>query len=161
VRAKAGYGEELLKRLGKDLSKIYGRGFGWWNLFRMRAFYTHWEITQAPSGRLQAEARSALQPEGQKLPTASAILQPTASQAIPLGLAEALVDLFPLPWSHYVRLLSVENPAARAFFFLPAIAIRLGQRGPKAETAVQRWYRGARSSELELSRGKWRGLVCC
>src|SRR5262249_30768123 len=43
-KARAGYGEELLKRLGSDLSTKYGRGFGWRNLFRMRSFFLHWEI---------------------------------------------------------------------------------------------------------------------
>src|SRR5437870_5674306 len=36
-QARAGYGEELLKRLGSDLSRKHGRGFGWRNLFSMRA----------------------------------------------------------------------------------------------------------------------------
>ena len=43
-KARAEYGEELLKRLGTDLSVKHGRGFSWRNLFRMRAFYLAWEI---------------------------------------------------------------------------------------------------------------------
>lgn len=123
-KAKAGYGEELLKRLGTDLSTHYGRGFGWRNLFRMRSFFLHWEICQTPSGKVQARARQAALPEppkAKKLPTASAILQTPVSQALPLGLADVLSDLFPLPWSHYVRLLSVENPTARAFYEAEAL----------------------------------------
>jgi DUF1016 N-terminal domain len=52
-KAKAEYGEVLLKRLGQDLTARYGRGFGWRNLFRMRAFYVGWEMVQTPSGKLQ------------------------------------------------------------------------------------------------------------
>ncbi|MFN3612593.1 DUF1016 N-terminal domain-containing protein, partial [Tepidimonas sp.] len=38
-QARAAYGEALIKRLGADLSRQFGRGFGWRNLAQMRAFY--------------------------------------------------------------------------------------------------------------------------
>ena len=41
---KAGYGDELLQRLAVDRVARHGRGFGWRNLFSMRAFYRGWEI---------------------------------------------------------------------------------------------------------------------
>ena len=56
-RERAGYGEELLKRLGADISKRLGRGFGWRNLFSMRAFYLGWEIVRTPSGRFELRAK--------------------------------------------------------------------------------------------------------
>jgi predicted nuclease of restriction endonuclease-like (RecB) superfamily len=89
----------------------------------MRAFYLGWEIFQTPSGKLAARARGVVAEvsDVEKVSTASTILQPPASQVLPLGLADALVDLFPLPWSHYVRLLSVENPVARAFYEAEAL----------------------------------------
>src|SRR5579884_4219517 len=55
--ARAEYGEELLKRLGQDLTAKYGRGFGWRNLFSMRNFYLSWAIFQMPSGKVQARAK--------------------------------------------------------------------------------------------------------
>ena len=33
----------------------------------------------------------------------------------------ALAEVFPLPWPHYVRLMSVENPQGRAFYESEAI----------------------------------------
>ena len=36
---RAEYGVVLLKELGRDLTARFGRGFGWRNLFQMRAFY--------------------------------------------------------------------------------------------------------------------------
>jgi hypothetical protein len=39
---RAEYGQELMVRLGDDLTKRFGRGFGWRNLFQMRAFYLAW-----------------------------------------------------------------------------------------------------------------------
>jgi len=39
---RAIYGEALLKHLGEDLSRRFGRGFSWRNLTQMRAFYLAW-----------------------------------------------------------------------------------------------------------------------
>lgn len=38
-----------------------------------------------------------------------------------VGYFEALAHAFPLPWSHYVRLLTVEDPAARQFYSAEAL----------------------------------------
>lgn len=65
-QGRAAYGEDLIKRLGSDLTRQFERGFGWRNLAQMRAFYLTWpadqilqtvsakslssEIRQTPSG---------------------------------------------------------------------------------------------------------------
>jgi len=56
-KARAEYGEGLLKRLGKDLIAQHGRGFSWRNLFRMRGFYLAWEILPTPSAIFEARVR--------------------------------------------------------------------------------------------------------
>lgn len=38
-KRRANYGDALIKRLAIDLTAQFGRGFGWRNLFQMRAFY--------------------------------------------------------------------------------------------------------------------------
>lgn len=43
---RAAYGEAMIKRLGTDLSRQFGRGFGWRNLAQMRAFYLAWPSSQ-------------------------------------------------------------------------------------------------------------------
>lgn len=49
-KRKADYGDVLIKRLALDLMAQFGRGFGWRNLFQMRAFYLAWpEILQTAS----------------------------------------------------------------------------------------------------------------
>lgn len=109
---RAGYGEELLERLSADLSGRFGRGFSIRNLRSFRAFYTAWPIRQA----LSAESPTA--PSGAKLQTPSAISTPPPIGQAPsgqYGLA-VLAARFPLPWSHYVLLLSVKDPDARAFY---------------------------------------------
>jgi predicted nuclease of restriction endonuclease-like (RecB) superfamily len=106
---RAGYGEELIVRLSGDLQSRFGRGFGRANLFQMRAFYLAYrEILQSASGELGPTALSA------KVQTASGLF---AGQE---GMA-AIATRFPLPWSHYVRLLAVRNSEARRFYETEAL----------------------------------------
>lgn len=102
---RAAYGEALIKRLGDDLSRQFGRGFGQRNLAQMRAFYLAW-----PADRI-------LQISSAKS-SASQIVQMPSAQSLDLS---ALAQAFPLPWSAYVRLLSVKNPQARAFYETEAL----------------------------------------
>ena len=99
---RAGYGEALIERLADDLTKRFGRGFSRQNLWQMRQFYFCWPIPQTLSG----ESRDA------------EIIQ-TASGESP-GL-DSIASRFPLPWSAYVRLLSVKNEAARHFYETEAL----------------------------------------
>lgn len=39
---RAGYGDQLIEQLSKDLYRQFGRGFGQTNLKQMRAFYLAW-----------------------------------------------------------------------------------------------------------------------
>ena len=49
-KERAEYGEVLLKTLAQDLTMRFGRGYGWRNIFQMRAFYlTYSGILQTPS----------------------------------------------------------------------------------------------------------------
>ncbi len=104
---RAGYGQALLKRLSVDLSARFGRGFSVRNLEQMRLFYQAWPIEQI-SQTLSAKLPPDLIPK-----TESGVSASSSQMALdPAVLAQA----FPLPWSAYVRLLSVKNPQARAFY---------------------------------------------
>ena len=51
-KRRAGYGDQLLKRLSLDLGRQFGRGFGVVNLQQIRNFYLTWTleaIYQTPS----------------------------------------------------------------------------------------------------------------
>ena len=101
-QARAGYGEMIIDRLATDLTSRFGRGFGRSNLFQMRAFYlTYPEIVQTPS------APSAPGTGPEKVQTLSGQFT---------GGIGTLASRFPLPWSHYVRLLGVKNDYARDFY---------------------------------------------
>ncbi len=103
--ARAGYGQQLVEQLAKDLSMQFGRGFGNANLWKMRAFYLTW-----PSDRIL----STLSRESDKSINISDLRSPSSSIL-------AVATLFPLPWSAYVRLLSVKNQEARNFYETEAL----------------------------------------
>lgn len=113
-KQRANYGDALIKRLAIDLTAQFGRGFGWRNLFQMRAFYLAWPDILQTASAMSALAASA----DQKLQAAPAILEAALSAAPSLA---AVADRFPLPWSAYVRLLSVEHDAARKFYEAEAL----------------------------------------
>ena len=46
------YGKELLKKLAKDLTRSYGKGFSQSNVYYMRQFYLQFQIFQTLSGKL-------------------------------------------------------------------------------------------------------------
>jgi predicted nuclease of restriction endonuclease-like (RecB) superfamily len=105
---RAEYGDVLIQRLAKDLSASFGRGFGPRNLAQMRSFYLTWsqdKILQTPSAKSSTPALF------NGIQSSSSTIQILANQ-------------FPLPWSAYVRLLSVKNPKARTFY--ETEAFRLG-----------------------------------
>ena len=105
--ARARYGETLIDRLATDLTSRFGRGFGRRNLFQMRAFYVAYrEIVQT----LPAQSVDGSVPK--KVQTLSAQFGSGAG---------SLVSRFPLPWSHYVRLLGLRNAHARSFYETEAL----------------------------------------
>lgn len=119
---RAGYGEELLSRLSVDLTDRFGRGFGMRNLFLMRSFYMAYpDILQTVSAKLEDELPGSknLKSTSKKLQTLSAKLEPgrsIAQRAQQIAQLHAVSEAFPLPWSHYVRLFTVEDDNARSFY---------------------------------------------
>lgn len=120
-RSRAGYGEELLLRLSDDLTVRFGRGFSRQNLQRFREFYLAFRseiICPTASGKLKEKSAiekcstvSSISP-GPTLQTPHEKVQTMSAKFI----LKDIANRFPLPWSHYVRLLSVKNPKARSFY---------------------------------------------
>lgn len=112
-QARAEYGEALLGRLANDLTARFGRGFSRQNLQQMRLFYLAWpadKICQTLSSK--SAALQILQ-----TPSAKSTPVPSSESAIRKSIdLPTLAQAFPLPWSAYVRLLSVKNEHARAFY---------------------------------------------
>ena len=118
-RRRAGYGDQLIGRLSVDLAAPFGRGFSAQNLWQMRSFYMTWTLDAIYQTRSDNSAIlqtvSGESRNFQPLPALSQVVDGT-----PIGLA-AIATRFPLPWSAYVRLLSVGSEPARRFYETEAL----------------------------------------
>ena len=111
---RAEYGTALLERLAVDMAERFGRGFSRQNIWQMRQLYLSYppeRILQTVSGKSDQSPQQAIcqTPSGKS---------DTTSTEIRLG---QLLEAFPLPWSAYVRLLSVKNTLAREFYETEAL----------------------------------------
>jgi predicted nuclease of restriction endonuclease-like (RecB) superfamily len=114
---RAAYGQELLRRLAEDLTERFGRGFSERNLLQMRFFYLGWQIPQNDSAE-----------------SPPPIPQNSSAESSGTALAPARRPNFALPWSHYVRLMSVKDLAARRFY--EAEALRCGWTWPQLDRQI-------------------------
>lgn len=115
-RERARYGESLLKRLAVDLTKRFGKGFGYVNLNLMRQFYLTYppqKILQTPSeeSHIASKSRTA----SGELPLTKAAVNIQKVQTVS-GISETLIRKFQLSWSHYCLLLRLDEPFKREFY---------------------------------------------
>lgn len=141
---RAGYGDELIVRLGKDLSRQFGRGFGWRNLNQMRAFYLAWPTSRIVQ-TLSAQFAHAALPQTRPKESDELGIMLTLSTQVPD--LHALAAQFPLPWSAYVRLLSVKNPLARSFYETEALRCGWSVRQLDRQISSQFYERTALSRD--------------
>ena len=111
---RAEYGTALIKRLAVDLTQRFGRGFSRQNIQQMRLFY----LSYPPEQILQAlSEESGQSPQSLICQTPSGKFDTTSTEVR----LKKLLAVFPLPWSAYVRLLSVKNINAREFYETEAL----------------------------------------
>ena len=103
-KERAEYGTALVERLAVDLTERFGRGFSRQNIWQMRLFYQSYP----PEQNLQTVSGESEYSENLQTAPVESSLTSIASR-------------FPLPWSAYVRLLSVENINAREFYETEAL----------------------------------------
>lgn len=129
-KARAEYGEQVVDLLSVDLTARFGKGFGRRNLFQMKAFYLTWpDATQSPNQ----------------------IVQPLAAQFD----SAALARRFPLPWTHYVMLLSVRDQEAQKFYETEALRGGWSKRQLRRQIGTQFYQRTAlsRNKAAMLTKG--------
>lgn len=141
---RAIYGQALIKRLSLDLIGRFGRGFSERNIEQMRSFYQCWppeHFSRSPSSPLHTpyipQTLSAKSPEPLIVQTVSAHVPDLRVQAA----------MFPLPWSAYVRLLSVKNPLARSFYETEALRCGWSVRQLDRQISSQFYERTALSRD--------------
>jgi predicted nuclease of restriction endonuclease-like (RecB) superfamily len=97
---RAEYGMQTLKQLAARLTAEFGRGYSLTNLKLMRQFY--------------------LAKQGQIGQTLSDLLHPPSKSQTPSGQSATRAVPFTLSWSHYVFLLSIDDPQERSFYEIEA-----------------------------------------
>lgn len=138
---RAGYGDEVIDRLAERLTGRLGRGFGARTLRRLRLFYQTY-----PGG-------SALPWEGGAQPIRTAVLSRSAGPKIrtaPLSRSTSpTTAAFPanLGWTHYLVLLKVTNPTARAFYEVEAAREHWSSRELERQVASLLFERLAKSRD--------------
>jgi len=106
-KKRAEYGEELLQRLAQDLTARFGRGFSYPNVNKFRQFY----LAFPASGILSTPSIESIH---------TILSTPSIESQRELAVRD-LAARFPLPWSHYVRLLSTKSAEARRFYETEAL----------------------------------------
>lgn len=123
------YGDRLLDKLAEDLTIKFGRGFRRSNIFLMKTFFIEYRnIVQTLSGQSlsykeirQILSGKSLLSENMRQTLSDKSLDNIVQTPFAQSSINKLAELFPLPWSHYVRLLTVKNDEVRRFYETEAL----------------------------------------
>ncbi|MEZ4269741.1 MAG: PDDEXK nuclease domain-containing protein [Myxococcota bacterium] len=142
-QTRAGYGDELLKRIAGRLTERFGRGFSARTVRRIRQLYLTWPEGSPLSSELGGpEIRSALLSESGPEEIRSALLSKSGDR---------LRLLFPpsLGWTHYLILMKVKDAGARAFYEIEAAREGWTTRDLERQVASLLYERLAKSRDKE------------
>lgn len=140
---RAEYGKAILKDLSLHLTERFGKGFSQRNLEQMRQFYLSYSIAQTPSAKLKNSTNTIPQTvsaELQKYDNQEFINFETPSRNFPTP--------FNLSWSHYLKLMRINNIEERKFYEIEAYKNNWSLR------ELQRQYDSALYTRLSLSKNK-------
>lgn len=150
-RKRAQYGKAQLQELSKKLTAQLGKGFSVDNLQNMRNFYIAYsptEICEKPSRKLterKYETVSRKSSGQQNRNRAAEINDGSAGLVRP-------IPKFTLSWSHYLKLMRIDDPDERRFYEIEAAENRWGLK------ELQRQFDSALYQRLALSRDKTKVL---
>lgn len=141
-KERAEYGKQVLKELSQRLTDEFGKGFSQRNLEQMRQFYLTYPITQKSSAKLQ---RTEIE-ENSKPQVNSNEIQIIENNANKIS--ETVSRKFILSWSHYLKLIRIENPDERRFYEIECASNNWSLK------ELQRQLDSALYERLALSRDK-------
>ena len=101
-KERAEYGKGLLKELSKALTEEFSKGFSVYNLERMRNFYL---VFKDKTPIIKNSASLMQKSDNEKSAT----------------VMRKSENLFQLSWTHYLKLLRIDNPEERNFYEIEAI----------------------------------------
>lgn len=143
---RAAYGAGLMDALTSRLKPLGIKGVSATRLRLYRSFYREYGgIQPTLSGELETPALSSgIQP------TPSVELSPAPATAAELVKSvETLIRRFPLGWSHYVSLLTIDTPEERRFYEIEAAANQWSVRELERQIASSLYQRLALSRDKE------------
>lgn len=132
--ARSGYGEKLLSRLSERLTERFGKGWSVENLKLMRRFYLVYRNRVNTVYPIPGDGARLVPVPGTK----------TAGD----GEGGAAEEVFTLSWSHYLKLMRIENPDERRFYEIEAT------QGRWSLQELQRQFDSSLYERLALSRDK-------
>jgi predicted nuclease of restriction endonuclease-like (RecB) superfamily len=151
---RADYGAFLIKRLSGELGQRLGKGFSARNLEQCRRFYMSRKAIAQTLSAQSAVGDAPARPSTLPIPQAVSALSPGLADAPPTppdhwqALLPRLLGSFSLGWSHYVALLSIDNPDERRFYEIETQAASWSVRELERQIASSLYER------LALSRDK-------
>ena len=126
---RAEYGKEILKQLSKVLTKEFGKGYSSTNLKQMRQFYLAYSIGQTVSDDFKN-------------------ISQTSSAKSENAISETSSRNFNLSWSHYLKLMRIDDENERKFYEIEA------HKNNWSVRELQRQFDLALYTRLVLSRDK-------
>ncbi len=158
-KERAEYGKKVLKELSKRLTAEFGKGFSQRNLEQMRQFYLTYTISQKSSAQIPSTLNNNTESDAgisanmlRKLENesiaqkSSAQLQPTENEID--SISSMPLPKFNLSWSHYLKLMRIENPNERRFYEIECATNNWSLK------ELQRQFDASLYERLALSRDK-------
>lgn len=149
-KSRAGYSEQILETLSVKLTKEFGRGFAERNLAYMRQYYLMYKNRIAHSLNAPFIAES---PETGDMPILqSLIAKSRGSTKSPITQSliakSSIAEIFKLSWTHYLFLMSIDDPEERSFYEIESAAQNWTVR------ELRRQFNTSLYERLALSRNK-------
>lgn len=139
---RAQYGKGLLNELSKVLTKEFGKGFSVTNLKQMRSFYYIYQKGQTLSDESGKGKTRIVATDAENR------ISETASRMAALSNTHTLYRKFELSWSHYLKLMRIDDENERNFYEIEAAKNNWSVR------ELDRQYDTALYTRLTLSRDK-------
>ena len=144
---RAEYGEQVVKKLAKQLTEKFGRGFKKSNLYLFVSFYqNHTDIFQSATGKLE---QGSIDNIFQSATGKSANILQTLTAKSPLR----------LNWTHYSIILQENNPNARAWYEEEAAREMWGTRTLQRNVSSQYYHRLLQSQNKDVVRSEMKQLT--
>lgn len=112
---RAAYGKQVVRGLSVYLTHRYGRRYSVGNLELMRRFYKIYSVSKIPETLFRKSAKTASQTTGSEL---ALLGNESRSQAAFFSFSQERP--FFLSWSHYLKLMRIENEDERLFYEIEA-----------------------------------------